>query len=81
MNQAGGFDVLRNNNNKVIITDEEGNRRSISEPIQPGDTVSVISNNFLYNFNQYFPAIATGLGLILTLITISNALNQTEAAE
>jgi len=77
VNQAGGFDNLRNNNSKVIITDVNGARKSELEPIHPGDTVNVLSNDFLYNFNQYFPAIATGLGLILTMITISNALNQT----
>jgi len=79
VNQAGGFDNLRNNNGKVIITDGAGTRRSELDPIQPGDTVNVLSNNFLYNFNQYFPAIATGLGLIITMITITNAVNQSGA--
>ncbi|MBI9097316.1 MAG: SLBB domain-containing protein, partial [Spirochaetaceae bacterium] len=77
VNQAGGFDNLRNNNRKVVITDAGGTRRSELEPIMPGDTVNVLSNNFLYNFNQYFPVVATGLGLIITMITITNALNQT----
>lgn len=74
VNLAGGFDTLRNNNGKVIIKAEDGSRRSPMGPIKPGDTVNVISNNFLYNFNQYFPAIATGLGMIITMITITNAL-------
>lgn len=81
VNQAGGFDNLRNNNGKVIITDLAGVRKSERDPIRAGDTVNVLSNNFLYNFNQYFPAIATGLGLIITMITITNAVNQTGTSE
>ena len=81
VNRAGGFDELRNRNKRVIVTDKEGKSRDYNDPILPGDTVNVISNDFLYNFNQYFPAIATGLGLILTIITITNALNQTSAVE
>jgi len=79
VNVAGGFDMDRNSNEKVIITDENGNRKDISAPILPGDNINVLSNNFLYNFNQYFPAIATGLGLIITFITLTNSLNQTGA--
>ncbi|MCK5154078.1 MAG: polysaccharide biosynthesis/export family protein [Spirochaetales bacterium] len=79
VNVAGGFDMDRNTNGKVIITDENGNRKEISAPILPGDNINVLSNSFLYNFNQYFPAIATGLGLIITIITLTNALNQTGA--
>jgi len=81
VNQAGGFDNLRNKNGKVRITDANGMRRNESDPILPGDTINVISNDFLYNFNQYFPAIATGLGLITTMITIANALNQSGGGE
>ena len=81
INLAGGFNVMQNKNNKVLITDKDGTRKNPVGPIQPGDTINVITNNFLYNFNQYFPAIATGLGLIVTMITISNALNQTAAAD
>lgn len=79
VNIAGGFNIDRNTNGKVIITDENGNRKDISAPILPGDNINVLSNSFLYNFNQYFPAIATGLGLIITFITLTNALNQTNA--
>lgn len=75
VNQAGGFDNLRNKNGRVIITDSNGTRKKESDPIEPGDTINAISNDFLYNFNQYFPAIATGLGLITTMITIATALN------
>lgn len=73
---AGGFDQHRNNNNKVIIFSRDGSRRDAALPLEPGDTIQALSTDFLYNFNQYFPAIATGLGFILTIITISNALNQ-----
>lgn len=77
VNQAGGVDNLRNTNGKVIITNANGKRKSELDSVSPGDTINVISNDFLYNFNRYFPAIATGLGLITTMITIANALNQT----
>lgn len=73
---AGGFDSLRNNNDRVTVTDKNGHRRDPSALLRPGDTVNVLSNNFLFNFNRHFPAIATGLGFILTIIAISNALNQ-----
>lgn len=76
INLAAGFDVLRNSYSEAIVFDKEGKRRKPGEPIQSGDTVNALSNNFLYNFNQYFPAIATGLGLIITIITITQALNE-----
>ncbi|MBB6479241.1 polysaccharide biosynthesis/export family protein [Spirochaeta isovalerica] len=79
VNQAGGFDNLRNKNGKVIITDSTGSRKSELDSIEPGDTINAISNDFLYNFNQYFPAIATGLGLITTMISIATALNYSGA--
>ncbi len=81
VNQAGGFDNLRNKNGKVIITDEGGTRKSELDPIHPGDTVNVLSNDFLYNFNQYFPAIITGLGLITTMITITTAIQNGSSSE
>jgi protein involved in polysaccharide export with SLBB domain len=74
VNQAGGFDTLRNSNGKVIITDASGTRRSELDPIQPGDTVNVISNDFIYNFNHYFPVIVTSLAAIVTMITITDYL-------
>ena len=79
VNIAGGFDLLRNKNRAAIITDQDGNRRDPHHPVQPGDTVNVLTNDFLYNFNQYFPAIVTGLGLITTIVSLTNLLNQTTA--
>ena len=80
VNIAGGFDLLRNNNRAAIITDLDGNKRDASHPVQPGDTINVLTNDFLYNFNQYFPAIVTGLGLITTIVSLTNLLNQTTSA-
>ena len=77
VNIAGGFDLLRNKNRSAIITDQDGNRRNPHLPVQPGDTINVLTNDFLYNFNQYFPAIVTGLGLITTIVSLTNLLNQT----
>ena len=76
---AGGFDTLRNTGGKVIITDKDGKRKKSLDILSDGDIVNVLSNSFLYNFNQYFPAIATGLGLITTIITLTALLNQTGA--
>ncbi len=77
VNLAGGFDPIRNKNRVAVLMDRDGNRKNIKDPILPGDTVNVLSNDFLYNFNQYFPAITTGLTFIITLITLSQYLNQT----
>ncbi len=77
VNLAGGFDSLRNKNRIAVLMDKNGNRKDINDPILPGDTVNVLSNDFLYNFNQYFPAITTGLSFIITIITLSQYLNQT----
>ena len=81
VNIAGGFDLLRNNNRAAIVTDQDGSRRDLHHPVQPGDTINVLTNDFLYNFNQYFPAIVTGLGLITTIISLTNLLNQTNTDE
>ncbi len=81
VNTAGGFDLIRNNNRAAIIIDKDGNRREPIYPVQPGDTINVLSNNFIYNFNQYFPAIVTGLGLITTIISITNLLSPNPAVD
>ena len=79
LNLAGGYDTDRNKNGKVIITDRNGKRKDSIDPIHAGDTIDVLSNNFLYNFNMYFPAITAGLTLVTTIITLTSLLNQTNA--
>ncbi|NOY08507.1 MAG: hypothetical protein GXP33_06670 [Spirochaetes bacterium] len=79
INLAGGYNPEMSKNGKAIITDKAGKRRNPSEPVKAGDTVNVLTNNFLYNFNLYFPVIATGLTLITTIVTLTNLLNHTPA--
>lgn len=73
---AGGIDTSRNANNRVKVLKEDGTIRSLDKPIQPGDTIRVLENDFLYNYNMYMPAIATGVTLITSIITLVVALSQ-----
>lgn len=72
--QAGGIDRELSDGSYTILS-AEGDRRPPDSIIQPGDTVEVARNSFVYNFNRYFPVITTGLGFITTIIAIVNALN------
>jgi len=76
VNQAGGIDFERNSDNEVTIVDRYGNNRSPELPVMPGDTVTVLNNDFVYNFNRYFPVVTTGFAFILTIIEIVNLANQ-----
>ena len=76
VNQAGGIDFERNSDNEVTIVDRYGNSRSPDLPVMPGDTVTVLNNDFVYNFNRYFPVVTTGFAFILTIIEIVNLANQ-----
>jgi polysaccharide biosynthesis/export protein len=76
INLAGGVDTVRNSNNKVIVKKEDGTTRPLDEPVQPGDTIQVLENDFLYNYNTFMPAITTGLTLITSIITLIVALSQ-----
>jgi protein involved in polysaccharide export with SLBB domain len=73
---AGGVDLERNSGNEVRITDRFGNTRAPDMPIMPGDTIHVLNNDFVYNFNRYFPVVSTGFAFILTVIQIINLANQ-----
>ncbi len=72
--QAGGIDRELSDGSYTILS-AEGDRRPPDSIIQPGDTIEVARNSFVYNFNRYFPVITTGLGFITTIIAIVNALN------
>ena len=76
VNQAGGVDYERNSGNEVSIVDRYGNNRSTNLPVMPGDTITVLNNDFVYNFNRYFPVVTTGFAFILTVIEIVNLANQ-----
>ncbi len=74
VDMAGGIDPERNSNGIVNITDSKGNPRETDEIIQPGNRIFVQLNNFVYNFNRYFPIIVTGTAFVITIITIIDLL-------
>ncbi|WP_319562203.1 SLBB domain-containing protein [Marispirochaeta sp.] len=76
VNLAGGIDFERNSGNEVTVVDRYGNQQDPSYPISPGDTITVLNNNFIYNFNRHFPVVTTGFAFILTIISIVNLANQ-----
>ena len=76
VNLAGGIDFERNSGNEVTVVDRYGKQQDPSYPIRPGDTITVLNNNFVYNFNRYFPVVTTGFAFILTIIQIVNLANQ-----
>ncbi|ORC29001.1 hypothetical protein B4O97_18940 [Marispirochaeta aestuarii] len=76
VNLAGGIDFERNSGNEVTVVDRYGNQQDPTYPISPGDTITVLNNNFIYNFNRHFPVVTTGLAFILTIISIVNLANQ-----
>jgi len=71
---AGGIDPEKNNDNKVSISDPEGNTVASDTAIRPGDSIFVETNDFTYNFNRYFPIISTGVTFIITIISIVDLL-------
>ena len=71
---AGGIDPERNTDNRVSITDSQGNTRGLDGAIAPGDRIFVHTNDFVYNFNRHFPILTTGVAFIITIITIVNLL-------
>lgn len=66
--QAGGFDREINANEQFRIYDSEGRRKDNAAPIEPGDHIEVLRNNFVYSFNRHFPIIATGVGFLATIV-------------
>jgi protein involved in polysaccharide export with SLBB domain len=78
VNLAGGIDLERNAKNEVHITDRYGRTRTADLPIMPGDTINVLNNDFVHNFNRYFPIVSTGFAFVLTVIQVINLANQYE---
>ncbi len=71
---AGGIDPARNKADETTVFDSSGVLRDTEQIIQPGDRITALTNRFSYNFNQYFPIIATGVGFVLTFISLVNLL-------
>jgi len=76
VNLAGGIDFERNSREEVTILDRYGNEKNTNLPVMPGDTITVLNNDFVYNFNRYFPVVTTGFAFIITIIEIVNLANQ-----
>ncbi len=70
LNLAGGINPELNSGNKVSIMDSLGKRVMRSQAIQPGDSIYVRTNDFLYNFNRYFPLISSTLALFTATLTL-----------
>jgi len=67
---AGGFVPGRNARDQVIITDINGRRLRITDPITPETVITARTNHVLFFFNQYAPVVTTLLTLISTTITV-----------
>lgn len=74
---AGGFDTARNSKELLQVVDQHGNKKNPLQPLEPGDTINVQSNNFWYNFNERFGPLTTAALFITSAITILNVLNTT----
>jgi protein involved in polysaccharide export with SLBB domain len=66
INQAGGINPEKGNG-KFRVTDLEGKRQDVNDPLEPGDRIYVSQNNLGYNIIQYLPVI-TGIATLATSI-------------
>lgn len=73
--QAGGINNEISGNGEYQVTSAAGESREGDAIIASGDSIEVLRNGFVYNFNRYFPIITAGLTFITTIIAIVNALN------
>ncbi|MBN1696481.1 MAG: SLBB domain-containing protein [Spirochaetales bacterium] len=71
VNLAGGINEERNSGGAVVLKDSDGNVIKDREIINPGDTIYLQSNSFLYHFNRVAPVFTTTLGIITSGITIA----------
>ncbi len=70
--RAGGFNRELNSREEYRVFDAHGQLKTDNVPIEAGDHIEVMRNSFVYNYNRYFPIIATGVGFMATIIaTIS----------
>ncbi len=67
---AGGINPDLNSGNRLSVRDPEGRRRHRKELVQAGDRVYVRTNDFLYNFNRYFPVVSSGIALVTSILTL-----------
>jgi polysaccharide export outer membrane protein len=74
--QAGGIDTEVSADGAYVVRNAAGEELPQDTIISSGDSIEVVRNGFVYNFNRYFPIITGGLTFITTIITIVNALNQ-----
>jgi len=67
---AGGFAAGRNTRDRVIITDINGRRLGLTEPITPETVITARTNHPLYFFNQYAPIVTTVLSIVTAFLTV-----------
>jgi polysaccharide export outer membrane protein len=70
LNLAGGINPELNSGGRVIIRDPKGKRVERSQVIRPGDAIYVRTNDFIYNFNRFFPLISSTLTLLTATVTL-----------
>ncbi len=68
---AGGADPWRNSFRSCDVYDQNGNRKKASQKIQPGDQIHVRENNVGYLLERRVPLLASIVGLLLSVITLS----------
>ena len=71
---AGGIDPERNVDGSVLSLGPDGTRMTGEAVVKPGSRLIVPANSFAYNFNRYFPIIATSLAFATTVITVIDLL-------
>jgi polysaccharide biosynthesis/export protein len=74
--QAGGVNREVSADGAFTVTDSSGEPRPIDFPIAAGDTIEVLRNGFVYNFNRFFPVITSVITFLTTMITLMAVLNQ-----
>jgi polysaccharide export outer membrane protein len=72
---AGGINEEENDNKAFILRSAEGKEKRSGSAIEPGDTIHVQHNDFVYGFNRYVPLAATTVALITSIITLMTTLN------
>jgi hypothetical protein len=70
---AGGFRPGQNAFKSVSITDIAGKRMKKTDLITPETIITARTNDFLYYFNQYAPAVTTSLSILTTFLALRAA--------
>jgi polysaccharide export outer membrane protein len=76
VNLAGGFDPERNISGQVTVFDSQGKPRQAGDAVNPGDRIYAHNDSFAYNFNRYFPLVASVIALLTSVVTLVNTLAQ-----